>query len=539
VIGLSGAIGGSWNYSADFTASNVQLDYTQNGYPIPQRIMDVVARGTFNFVNPAATPEAVWDYIMPTNFTRSNSSLWQATANVSGSLFELPGGPLQTAVGVAYRRESIDAPSANPQNDAHPYDRHYGINAVGTAGSRNVASAFGEINSPIVKQFEVNLSGRFDSYSTVQKNFSPKVGAKFTPIPQVALRGTWSQGFRIPSFNEAFGLPTTGFVSQGGGNFCTRFAAFCATHNNNSYASGPFSVGQTSVGNPELAPEKSENITLGAIIEPIRNVSFTIDLWRIKVRDQIVGVSGIGPIIEAYYTNNGVVNIPGFVVTPGLPDQANPTALPHIGTIQASYANANNQIVQGVDLGMNARFDIAAGVRLTSSFEASYLDKNHLTLVDPFTGEAAEPQQYEGTLSPCNVTSCSGAPRWRANWQNTLEFGSTTVSATAYYTGGYDMAQVDFGATPGDCESAIVSGAATYSDGTPVLCRSKAIWNLDLTASHKVTDQFTIYANALNVLNIAPPFDPNAAYGLYGYNPAWAGANIMGRYFRVGVKLDL
>jgi iron complex outermembrane recepter protein len=538
VIGLSGSLGGGWDYSTSFTASRVELDRKQRNYPIPQRIADLVARGQLNFSNPDATPQAVWDYLAPMNETLSISELWQATGNVSRALFELPGGPLNVAAGLAYRHESIDAPSANPQNDAHPYDRYYTINAVGTTGSRNVFSAFGEINAPIVKQLEVNLSGRYDSYSTGQTSFSPKAGIKFTPIPQVALRGTWSKGFRIPSFNEAFGLPTTGFVTQGGGNFCTTYAAFCAAHGNNSYASSPFSVGQTNVGNPELSPEKSQNITLGAIFEPVRNLSFTIDLWRIKVRDQIVGVTTIGPVIAAYYSNNGVVNIPGFTVTPGVPDQANPNALPHIGTIQASYTNANRQEVQGIDFGVNARFDLADGLRLTSSFEASYLDKNHLTLVDPITGDAEEPLKYEGTLSPCNTTSCSGSPRWRASWQNTLSFGDTTVSATAYYTSGYHVAQVDFGATPGDCESAIEHGAAAYGDGTPVQCRSKAIWNLDLTASHKVSDHFMVYANALNLLDKMPPFDPNAGYGAYGYNPAWAGPNIMGRYFRVGVKLD-
>jgi iron complex outermembrane recepter protein len=25
---------------------------------------------------------------------------------------------------------------------------------------------------------------------------------------------------------------------------------------------------------------------------------------------------------------------------------------------------------------------------------------------------------------------------------------------------------------------------------------------------------------------------------LFGFNPAWAGPNVMGRYYRVGVKLD-
>lgn len=537
-IGLSGSFGDSWRYSAEFTASNVQLTRVQNGYAIPQRIMDVVARGTFNFANPEANSQAVWDYVMPTNITRSESNLWQATANLTRSLFELPGGTLEAALGLAYRHESIDAPSANPQNDAHPYDRYYVINAVGTSGSRNVFSGFGEINAPILDQLEVNLSGRYDSYSTGQSNFSPKVGVKVTPIPQIALRGTWSKGFRIPSFNESFGTPTTGFVSQGGGTFCATYAAFCAAHGNNAYATSPFSVGLTNVGNPKLSPERSENITLGAIFEPIPNLSFTIDLWRIKVRDQIVGVSNIGPVIAAYYANNGVVNIPGFTVTPGVVDQANPSALPHIGTILASYANANRQELQGVDLGVNARFDLTDNLRLTSAFEASYLDRNHLTLVDPLTGEAQDPQKFEGTLSPCNTTSCSGSPKWRATWQNTLAFGNTTVSVTAYYTAGYHVSQVDFGATPGDCASAVDAGAAAYPDGSPVMCKSKSIWNVDLTASQKVNDKFTLYANVLNLFDTKAPFDPNAAYGIYGYNPAWAGPNIMGRYFRIGAKLD-
>ena len=539
VIGLTGTFLEDWNYSADFTASNVRLDRTQANYPIPQRLADAVARGTFNFADPRATPDDVWNYIAPPSFGRSVSNLWQATANVGRSLYELPGGPLQVAAGLAYRHESIDAPSANPQNDARPYDRYYGINAVGTSGSRNVFSAFGEIGAPILDEFEVNLSGRYDDYSTGQSAFSPKVGAKFTPIPEIALRATWSKGFRAPSFNEAFGLPTTGFVNRTPDCSDPTFAAFCAAHGNNGYASQPFPVGLTSVGNPELDPERSQNITVGAIFEPIRNVSLTVDFFRIKVKDLIVGVTNIDPIIEQYYTNNGVVTIPGFLVTPGNPDVNFPNALPHIGTIQTPFANANSQIVQGIDFGINARFNLTNQIRLFSSFEASYLDKNHLTPIDPITGDVGDVQEYEGTLGPCNITSCSGSPRWRANWQNTLDFGATKVTATAYYTSGYGVEAADYGGIKGDCESAVETGSVvTYSDGTPVFCKAKATWNVDLVASHQIDEHFTIYANILNVFDIDAPFEPNAAYGNYGYNPAWAGPNILGRYFRLGATVD-
>jgi iron complex outermembrane recepter protein len=42
----------------------------------------------------------------------------------------------------------------------------------------------------------------------------------------------------------------------------------------------------------------------------------------------------------------------------------------------------------------------------------------------------------------------------------------------------------------------------------------------------------------LNVFDIKPKFDPSAAYSIFNYNPAWATPNIVGRYFRLGAKVD-
>ena len=562
VIGATGTFFDDWHYNASVTASEFKLRRIQAGYLIPQRIMDVVARGEFNFANPEATPENIWDFISPTSDVVSSSNLWQANVTISRDIFALPGGNLAAAVGASYRHEGVDSPSANPplvdenglpDPNANQYTRYLSMNAVGTEGSRNVKSAYFEINAPFfdLRQngfgFEANVSGRYDSYSSGQSNFSPKVGVKITPVRQLALRGTWSKGFRIPSFQELFGLPTTGFVSRtvncgpkgAIAGAPAGFAAFCAAHSDgvtaNSYATNPFPEGLTNIGNPNLKPEKSTNLTAGLIFEPIRNLSFTVDLWKIKIKNLIIGTtpSQQAEAFAQYYANNGVVNVPGVsAVIPGAPDPAFPLALPQIGFIAGPFQNANSQTVSGVDFGMNFQHRFG-GVRWTSNIEASYLHRYVLN-------DAGTKIHYEGTLSPCNITSCSGAPKWRGSWQNTVEFGGTTLSATAYYTSGYGNESTDFGATKGDCDSGIEFGSvATYEDGTAVACRAKAIWNVDVTAAQKLTDSVTIYANVLNVFDIDAPFDHAAAYSLFNFQPAWAGPNIVGRYFRIGAKFDL
>ncbi|HET9864348.1 MAG TPA: TonB-dependent receptor [Steroidobacteraceae bacterium] len=533
VVGVDGSFAEGWRYSFNATASEVALQRDEGRDLIPQRIMDVVARGTFNFADPAATPQDVWDYIAPLERTNSTSRLWQLQATLSHDIVELPGGALQAAVGAAYREESIDSPSANPANDSAPYTRYYGLNAVGTSGSREVKSAFFEVDAPVLEQLDLLASGRFDKYSTGQSNFSPKLGLKFTPIEQISVRGTWSKGFRIPSFNESFGLPTTGFVARQVD--CARFADFCAAHGNNAYATGQYSLGLTQVGNPDLDPEESTSFTAGLVIAPTSNFSVTLDYWNIQVDNLITGVTNTGAAEDAYYANNGVVDLPGLKVIPGTPDSAFPNALPVLGFIQSSFTNQNKETVSGIDIGATVTLPIGERVTWVSSLEGSYLQKYQLETED------GNVLRYDGTLSPCSITSCSGAPKWRGSWQNTFEFGDTNVTLTGYYTSGYDTASIDFDGVRGDCLGNAAGGVSTvaYVDGTPANCRSKAIWNADLSVRHQFQDKYTVYMDVLNVFDTPAPFDPSAAYSIFQFNPAWAGPNILGRYFRLGAKIDL
>lgn len=536
--GLSGSFGGnqSWHYSVDATHSNVFLRYTSKNYIFAQHLLDVIADGSYNFINPAANTQAARDYLSPTQTTNSVSSLTLVQATLAHAFFTLPGGDFQVAVGGAYRKESITNPSSNPANEANPYNRYYGINAVGVLGSRNVKSGYFEVDAPILRQFGLKASGRYDSYSTGQDYFAPKFEAQFTPIKQIKLRGTYTKGFAIASFNASFGLPTTGYVTTQIDRTTPEGAAFAAAHGNTTYATGSYSYGQTSIGNPAVQPEKSDQYTLGAVLKPTSFLTLTADYYNIKIKN-LITTPDCSAAYDQYYANNGVTNVPGCTTAAGIPDQNFTNALPLLGTITSYYTNANQLSTHGMDFTAEARVSITPDLRLVSNLNTTWLmylaqAKNDGTV-----------DRYDGTLSPCGITSCSGSPKIRGSWQNTVTYKNYTLSGTVNYTSGYDLESTDtsggYNGVRYDCAASIGSSVVTYADGaTPVSCHTRRFIDVDLTASVKIADRLTLYTNILNLLDAKPPFDPSAGYGLYQFNPAWAGQGFIGRYFRVGAKID-
>ena len=210
--GLSGELGnGDWRYDIAFSGMQTNLERTAEGALYFPNLMAAIRQGTYNFVNPDLNTDAIRDFIAPTSVQRSNSKLVQVQANIARDLFELPGGVAQGGISLAYRYEALDNPSAN--SDAlGAANRYLSINPFGASGSRDVQSAAFEVDLPFLQILDVNVSGRYDTYSTGQSDFSPKIGVRFTPFEFLAFRGTYSEGFRIPSFAESFADPSTGFT---------------------------------------------------------------------------------------------------------------------------------------------------------------------------------------------------------------------------------------------------------------------------------------------------------------------------------------
>ncbi|MBS0479871.1 MAG: TonB-dependent receptor [Proteobacteria bacterium] len=533
--GVNGTIGDGWNVSLNGTASSVILKTRNTGYIYLQGLMDAIAKGTFNFVDPSQNSQANFEGVFKPNFNRSISKLTQIQASVDKDVFKLPGGDVNVAVTGQFRYESINQPSANAPNNTNPNARYYSINAVSVVGKRHVWSAGYEVSLPIVDMLKVKALGSYDSYSTGQSAFSPKFEAEFKPIEQVKLRGTYSRGFRIPSFSESFALPTTGFVSAQINCASPTFTAFCAAHASNpAYYSGGYNYGLTSQGNLNLKPEKSQSFTAGVVLTPIPAVTLTADFWQTKIKNVIIGATVNQAIINQYYTNNGVVTAPGITVIKGTPDPQNLTALPLLGSAAGSYKNADQFLARGLDFSALVRIPITNGIKWTSNANASLL----LRLEQ--TNEDGSVNRYDNSLGACNITSCSAAPKWRATWQNTLDFnGQGNVSLTAYYTSGYNSWATDSGGVYGDCQASADNGQlASWNDGSPVQCRAKSVFYLDGHAEAKIQSRLTVYMDVKNLLDTKPTYEPNAAYGLYQFNPAWGDSLFVGRYFRVGAKVD-
>ena len=528
--GLIGTFGASdeWDYAVDVVTAKVSMDLTRTGYIIPRRVLNVVYDGSFNFVNPEQNSQETFDYIAPAITTKNTSTMDQIQATLARSLFEMSGGDVLGAFGFAYREESVNAPSANGFKQ-DPYERYKTVNTVAAAGERDVTSLFFEVDAPVAETFTVNVSGRYDDYSTGQSNFSPKVGLQFQPIDMIKLRATYSEGFRIPSFNESFGAPTTGYVSTALDPNNPAEAAMIAAHGGNAYVSGTYSYGLTSIGNPALEAEESESYTVGVVFEPLESLTLTLDYWHIDV-SKLISNADSSAVLDLYYANNGVVNIEGITVIPAAADPDFPNALPLIGFIQASYKNVDSEIASGVDLGVNFTHEFG-NVLFGSYLELSYLEELSKTI-------DGNKLNYHGTLSPCDVTSCSGAPDLRATWVNSLEWNDYTFALTANYTGDYDNASVDYGGVKGDCDSNGFASVYLYDDGTPFKCTHGAYLDFDFSATYQVNESTQVYLNMLNVFDEEPEFDPASAYFLYGFNPAWELNGWRGRYFRLGVSMS-
>lgn len=529
--GISGDLGGGFKFRLNGVYARDNFSVTQRGFINIQGLLNAINTGAYNFVNPEQNTAAVRNRISPDRTTPSYSTVATIGGSLLKSLMTLPGGDLNVGAGFQIRRETL-------MNRNQNFDlSYYGLNTSSAQGRQTVTAGFFEVDMPFARAFDLNVSGRYDHYSQGYGHFSPKVGAKFTPVEQFSLRATYSQGFRAPTFAEY--NPAS---SYSGFSSFTPPAGFIAAHPGNVAYTSTYNIGSGATGNPDILPEVSRSFTVGTIFKPTRWFNLTVDYYNIKKSNLIVSGPLRAEAIDAYYRQTSATAGCAALaaVGPGYqcnvidaPDPANPNALPRLLVFNVPYVNANYMVSSGLDMQANAAIPLSDGVRLISRLDVTRVLR--LDLVTP----AGVTQKYAGTLGPYELSSGGGTPRIRGNWQNALEVGDFTLTTTTYYVGRIKQVAADRitpvnGVIDLSCKNTLVPIVAGSDVNNQ--CFIRPFIYTDLNLGFRVNDQFRFFFNVQNLTNARAPLAAAAYTSNPNYLSSWHYAGLVGRNFSAGAN---
>jgi iron complex outermembrane receptor protein len=518
VISIEGEFDGGWSYQVAGVAAHTWLDSRRFGFINIPALQNAIATGSYNFVNPAMNSVDVRNALSPVITKQSTTDLDMVQAVVTKQLFDLPGGPLNLGVGGSVRYEAVSDPNENANQDV------LGLGSSFAFGNHTVWAGFFELQAPILKQLEVDVSGRYDHYSEGFSHFSPKVGVKVTPIQQVVLRGTYSKGFRAPQFAENGSSAQLGFTTLDISAVADPgYQAFVAAHGGatNPYVQA-YNLGANTIGNPDVNPETSESYTLGAVIQPLPWLTLTADYYHIS-KDDVIIQAQPGPALDAYF--NGRPLPAGYVLTFDQPDPAFPNAPLRPTIVGAPYVNADSLVTEGIDASIEAKFRLTPDIRLTTAVNVTDILHYRFT-----TG--GQTFEYVGTQSPYTLSSGAGTPKWRGNWQTSVEWGPATLTGTVYYVSGYDSIGFDQDPTGGCLYPQNPSASAKEIAD----CHTGSFTYGNVQADYQFNDNINAFLTVINVTGEKAPLNPAAYAGPpANYNPTYTQVGIVGRVFRFGL----
>ncbi len=423
-LGLRGVARG-WEFDTAYLYSSSRVrEQAHDGFPSLTQMLPLLNSGSVNFFGPN-TPE-IDAAIRATGFVgdalRVTSTLQSIAAKASRELIDLPGGALEVAFGAEFR------------NEAYLFDPHpsvqagdiagYGGNFLVTDKDRDMAALFAEVNVPLRTGLEASAALRHDKYQGVGSATTPKLGMRWQPVPAVLVRGSAGKGFRAPSLQDLY-LPNTTGVTPAGLSDPLRCSPPLpegtpgAGSPSDCQTQFPITLG----GNTTLKPERSENLTLGVVLEPVDDLSVAVDAFRITLKDTIE--SGIDAALILRDLGKY-----GNLVTRGPADPANPDLPGPIIDIDQTNGNFGTTRLSGIDVDMRWRLPAGAG-RVTVGLAGTYFIKYDTQNPDG---------TYTGQVGRANPSNGGVVPRWKhylsANW--TRGFWSFTT-AQRYQRGYRDL----------------------------------------------------------------------------------------------------
>ena len=206
--------------------------------------------------------------------------------------------------------------------------------------SRNSTAVFVEASKDMSDKLQIKGALRYESLES-DTTFNPKVSMRYAMSDSLVLRGSYSTSFREASLSQMSASLVSlqglqDFNADGSAKGSTAFIRVAAAHN------------------PNLVPETSDNINLGAIWTVNDQASLTVDYWNIAYEDVITLESAQGKIV-ANPANPDIKRISGTLVG-----------------VTTSYFNAENIDASGLDISGSYDFDTALG-QATVGFNTAHI----------------------------------------------------------------------------------------------------------------------------------------------------------------------
>jgi iron complex outermembrane receptor protein len=502
--GVRGRLG-AWDFDSALVYSATDLENVYNGYlrySTTRAALGDPNSPLFPYrigVNSGLNPASLYAAISPTLRSNAKSSMSSIDVKAVRELTQLPGGPMSVAVGAEYRREES---KLTPTTYTDTGDI-IGLGYSAYDGSRNVAAAYAEVLAPVLTVLDLNAAVRTDQYSRIGNSTTPKVGFKFTPLPQIALRGTYAEGFRAPNAAESGTGGLAAYTNAadpvrcpGGTPAAGATTADCSTP-----------VASITSGNSELKPERSRGTSLGVIWSPMPTTSLSVDAWQIRRTNEINQQT----VAQALDAGTSVVR-----------DSNNLPGIPNSGTllaVRSPFINSSRTDVRGVDVEFRQRWNLEEAGRVTVEVRWTHLGSFMRT--DPDGTEL----QFAGTHGNCDVTNCAGTPKNKVNAVVSWDKGDWRWTALANWRG--PMANVFSAGEP--CVTHFASGA-----DAPDGCKISSFYTVDLSARWRARKDLEIFGSIQNLFDKIAPIDPTS-YGGIGFNPMDISGAI-GRYVYVGAR---
>ncbi|MFV0644258.1 MAG: TonB-dependent receptor domain-containing protein [Sphingomonadaceae bacterium] len=554
--GLKGKLGSDWRWEVSYgygrfhqvqdrSALNLQnLQFALDAEYDPAapgdlsrvRCVDATARANgcvpLNVFGPGAVTEDA------TNYVRTNMHLDGLTTQnvvsgyVSGEMFQLPAGPASLAAGLEYRRDwqrSITDDVTRLGLGSSSFIAEY-------EGNVTAKEAFAEVSLPVLKdqpfayELTVEAAARLGDYNikNVGKMFSYRFGTTWSPTEGLMLRGQYARAQRAPTVTNLYSplrddsdsavdpcdgvtATTTGVIAEN----CRSIPAIAAQIT----ALGVFNQDTTTIkgpsaGNPDLKEETADTLTLGAAFTPraVPGLAFTVDYFRIKVKDAIAALTADQLLEECYGNPDGISdNMFCDTITRDVDGQ--------LVQIVNEDLNLNSIVRSGIDVALEYRFSAPDFISDTGKFDARLLYSRVLKYYTDF----------EGINGVTRADSKGEIGAWKNTGQFQLGYrdGPLRLRWKARYTG------------PGVDSNIRLANAQAAGSNPPFLhvgSRVRHDFYLSFDIDPDQTGDMRFYAGVNNAFNSISPFLPSGTYS-GGSNNYSGSYDIVGRYMYAGFEV--